>query len=310
MRKRSSVISVFSTSALDLFASALGAFLLIVLILFPYYQRGGVDTSMEELEDLVKKRREAAATMNTDMAKIRALKAEVKFLDKQYFTTEENMSAIEARIQELLKQTSDVEVPEPPPIPKPEIIPEPVPPTNVSQGGEFSILGLGTNKKKVVILVDMSGSMKSYSKLATGALNEIVGQMTPEHSFSIIGYRGSSQFEYYPSGGSLTGASASNISGAQAFINRLPRKFGGGTPTQAGLLQALRLQPEAIILMSDGEPTDGLPGTIIANTTRQNRTRTEIHTVAIGEYTKDRKLTLFLQQLAERNRGEFVGMTR
>ena len=67
MRQRSSSISVFSTSALDLFASALGAFLLIVLILFPYYQRGGVDTSMEELEDLVKKRREAADQAQTDL---------------------------------------------------------------------------------------------------------------------------------------------------------------------------------------------------------------------------------------------------
>ena len=48
-------ISVFSISALDLFAAALGAFILIVLVLFPYYKKGGTDQSMEELEELVKK---------------------------------------------------------------------------------------------------------------------------------------------------------------------------------------------------------------------------------------------------------------
>lgn len=310
MRRRTADISIFSVSALDLFASALGAFLLIVLILFPYYQRGGVDVSMEELEDLVQRRREAASTMNTEMSKIRALKAEIKYLDKQYMSTEENMSEIEEKIKELLKAASEVEIPDPPPIPKPEPIPEPIPPQSVAQGSEFSILGLATNKKKVVILVDMSGSMQNYTRIATNALNEIVGQMKPDYDFSIIGYRGSSKFEYYPPSGGTLKATQGNISGARSFISALPRKFRGGTPTQAGLLQALRLRPEAIILLSDGEPTDGLPGSIIAGITRQNRGQAEIHTVAIGDYTKDRKLTLFLQQLAENNRGEFVGITR
>ncbi len=51
MRARQRNISVFSISALDLFAAALGAFILIVLVLFPYYNRGGTDVSFEELEE-------------------------------------------------------------------------------------------------------------------------------------------------------------------------------------------------------------------------------------------------------------------
>lgn len=39
MRRKNRDISVFSTSALDLFASALGAFILIVLVLMPYYKK-------------------------------------------------------------------------------------------------------------------------------------------------------------------------------------------------------------------------------------------------------------------------------
>jgi len=64
MRSARRNISVFSISALDLFAAALGAFILIVLVLFPYYKKGGTDQSMEELEELVKKRRLVASSTN------------------------------------------------------------------------------------------------------------------------------------------------------------------------------------------------------------------------------------------------------
>lgn len=40
MRKRKRHIEIFSISALDLFASALGAFILVSIILFPYYLKG------------------------------------------------------------------------------------------------------------------------------------------------------------------------------------------------------------------------------------------------------------------------------
>ena len=39
MRRKSSELNIFSMSALDLFASALGAFILIMLILLPYYKK-------------------------------------------------------------------------------------------------------------------------------------------------------------------------------------------------------------------------------------------------------------------------------
>jgi len=39
MRRKSAELNIFSMSALDLFASALGAFILIVLILLPYYKK-------------------------------------------------------------------------------------------------------------------------------------------------------------------------------------------------------------------------------------------------------------------------------
>ena len=112
MRSRQRNIAVFSISALDLFAAALGAFILIVLVLFPYYQLGGTDTSMEELEELVEKRRQVASSTQSEMAEIRAIQAEIRLLDAQYRTTEEAMSETEARIREVQQQTAAIEIPE------------------------------------------------------------------------------------------------------------------------------------------------------------------------------------------------------
>lgn len=312
MRRRSRNISVFSISALDLFAAALGAFILIVLVLFPYYKMGGTDVSMEELEELVEKRRLVASSTQSEMAQIRAIQAEIRLLDRQYRTTEDNMSEVEAKILEVQAQTAAIEIPEPPPIPKPVPEPDPIPnpPRSTGRGVEFSILGVGTTKKDVMIVVDMSGSMRAHTSNVVSALEEILGQMQSDNRFSILGYRGGPSYSVYPPGGRLTNATPGEVSGALGFVRRLPGDFGGGTPTQSALVRALNIKPGAIILISDGQPDDGNPGNIVQNITRRNRGRTEIHTVAIGDYTSDPALTMFLQELANNNRGDFVGRAR
>jgi hypothetical protein len=316
MRSNRRSFSVFSISALDLFAAALGAFILIVLVLFPYYKKGGTDQSMEELEELVKKRRLVASSTQSEMSQIRAIQAEIRLLDKQYRTTEAEMSTIKDRIREVQKQTAEIEIPDPPPKPEPDPdpIPEPEPvvepPRSTNTGVEFSILGLATTKKEVVIVVDMSGSMRSHTRNVEQALNEIIDVMESDNRFAIIGYRGGPTYDTFPRGGRFTRADPATLSQARNFISGLPRRFGGGTPTQAAMVRALNMRPEAVILISDGAPDDGSPGEIIANVSNRNRGRAEIHTVAIGDYTKDKALTIFLQELASRNRGDFVGRAR
>lgn len=316
MRSNRRNISVFSISALDLFAAALGAFILIVLVLFPYYKKGGTDQSMEELEELVKKRRLVASSTQSEMSQIRAIQAEIRLLNKQYRTTELEMSTIEDRLREVQKQTSEIEIPDPPPLPRPDPEPtpepEPVvePPRSTNQGVEFSILGLATTKKEVAIVVDMSGSMKSHRGNVERALNEILNVMQSDNRFAIIGYRGGPSYDTFPRSGQFTRADPSTVNQARSFVSGLSRKFGGGTPTQAAMVRALNMRPEVVILISDGAPDDGTPGEIIANVSNRNRGRAEIHTVAIGDYTKDKALTIFLQELANRNRGDFVGRAR
>ena len=156
----------------------------------------------------------------------------------------------------------------------------------------------------------MSGSMKSHTGKVTAALHEIIDQMQPDNRFLIMGYRGGPTFDNFPRSGRMEQASPSTVAGAKNYVTNLPRRFGGGTPTQSAMVRALNLKPQAVILISDGAPDDGSPGSIINNISKRNRGKVEIHTVAIGDYTKDKRLTLFLQGLANRNRGEFVGRAR
>lgn len=316
MRSKRRNITVFSISALDLFAAALGAFILIVLVLFPYYKLGGTDVSMEELEDLVKKRRVVASSTQSEMSEIRAIQAEIRLLDKQYRTAEVNMSTITDRLREVQRQTSEIEIPDPPPLPQsqptpdPDPAPIPVPPRSTNTGQEFAILGLATNKKDVVIVVDMSGSMKAHTQNVSRAINEILDVMKPDNRFAILGYRGGPSYDNFPRSGQLVRADSNSVGQARAFIGEMATRFGGGTPTQNAMIRALNMRPEAVILISDGAPDDGAPGEIIANVTNRNRGQAEIHTVAIGDYTQNKNLTLFLQGLANRNRGDFVGRAR
>ncbi len=272
---------------------------------------------MEELEQEMRKRRFAAETTRTDMSQIRALESEIRFLDKEYLTKQTEMSETDAKLEEVLKAITEVEAPDPEPQPEP--IPEPTPtprpeppepPRSINRGVPFSILGLATDKRDVVVLVDMSGSMREHKSKVTEALYEIISQMKPDNRFAIIGYRGGPTYDSFPNNGRLIAADDYALSGARDFVKGLPSRFGGGTPTQGALIRTLNLKPEAIILMSDGAPDDGKPGAIIRNITSRNRGLAEIHTVAIGNYTADKKLTIFLQELANQNRGEFVGRSR
>ena len=156
----------------------------------------------------------------------------------------------------------------------------------------------------------MSGSMKDHRSNVVRAINEILSQMKPDNRFSIMGYRGGPTYESFPPSGQLTQANSATLTQARQFVDRMPANFGGGTPTQSALVRSLNLKPEALILISDGAPDDGRPERIIQNVTVRNRGRSEIHTVAIGDYTSNKRLTLFLQELASNNRGEFVGRAR
>jgi hypothetical protein len=307
MRRPNRDTSVFSISAIDLFASALGAFILLVMILFPYYRHAGSADSWSEVEDLMEQRRLARGEIENLLADNEQSQSELERLLQLNAGIEQSLSRLRKDLRDAKTQVADITVPEP----VVEEVPEPKPSAVVS-GVEFSILGLATEAKSFVIVVDMSGSMLAYSDLMFESVVDILAPLKADNSFAIIGYQGAPApyIHTFPRSNRLVQATPENLQQAREYASSMSQRFAGSTPTHQALLAALQFPAEAIILLSDGQP-DSSPAGIIQDITSLNRyDRKEIHTVAIGDYTENRALVLFLQTLARQNNGDFVGVSR
>ena len=244
-------------SALDLFASALGAFILIAVVLFPYFPNTG--DSPERIAPLKK----ALAKAQSDLAK-----------------TKQDLQKSQQALKESVK---------------------------------FAILGIATRVDSFVIVIDMSGSMKNYTNIMVDTVDRILKPMKDKNKVGMMGYQGDSnaaKFTYWKGRGYVTNARTSNKRIISAYGKGLASRFDGGTPTKQALVQALSYPVEAIILLSDGAPNkeEGSPQEIVAEITRINGGRKEIHTVALGEYGTKLELTQFLAELSRNNKGDFVAV--
>jgi hypothetical protein len=300
--------AVFSTSAIDLFASALGAFILLVMLLFPYYRHAGPDDSFARTQAVMEKRRLSQGQLDDLKTKQEQLQSELEQLSEANMGREAQISRLRKALMDINSQLAALPVD----ITEPEVItPEPEPKA-LTHGVEFSILGIASEVKSFVIVVDMSGSMLQYEDLMVESVLEILKPLDETNKFAIVGYHGNPQpvLWSFPTGNKLLPATKENLELAEAFTHSLVRKFVGSTPTHFALQAALEYPSSAVILMSDGEPNTP-PGFIIENITQLNQFRqTEIHTVAIGDYTHNRNLVLFMQTLARLNGGDFVGVSR
>jgi hypothetical protein len=306
MRRLSRETTVFTTSAIDLFASALGAFILLVMILFPYYRNAGSDDAYSRTQAIQEQRRLAAGTIERLLAEQQLSESEVQDLDEANRGIETALSRLRRQLADLQTQLADEPVAVPEPVE--EVVEEPA---ALVAGVEFSILGLATKAKSFVIVVDMSGSMISYTDLMIKSILEVLEPLDETNEFAIVGYQGnpSPMLWAFPESGLVRGT-PDQLEAARGFTRGLARRFSGSTPTHFALLSALQYPADAVILMSDGEP-DNAPGFIIQDIGGRNRFENkEIHTVAIGDYTHNRGLVLFLQTLARQNGGDFVGVSR
>lgn len=309
MRRPGRETTVFTTSAIDLFASALGAFILLVMILFPYYRNAGSDDAFSRTQEIQERRRLLSGEIADLLSDQHIAQSEIQDMN-------EANRGIEAAISRVRRQMADIRTQlaaEPVVAPEPveETIEEPEPEALVA-GVEFSILGLATEAKSFVIVVDMSGSMLSYTDLMVKSVLEVLDPLDESNEFAIIGYQGnpSPVLWTYPDRSGLAQATPANLAAARDFVLSLARRFAGSTPTHYAILSAMQYPAEAIVLMSDGEP-DNAPAFILQDVAGLNRFEgKEIHTVAIGDYTQNRGLVMFLQTLARQNGGDFVGVSR
>ena len=314
MRRRKRNVEIISLSAIDMFASTLGAFVIITAILLPYYPNmkdGGaitarlkseIEASEQETAEARDKRlallaeeerrkdrntlaARAAAARKALEQKAASLKSANDDLDAQIAGLRAELATLKTKAKKKKKKVQG------------------------AQGlTDFSILGITTKAKRILIVVDLSGSMNRWSDTLVQTLVEIIEPFHKDIQFGLIGFQGFGISQYWPKPGRLAIADSAGKSSARSFIARIPGLVNGGTPTKTAMIRALKYRPEAIILVSDGAPDDAEPDDIINTITRLNGGRAEINTVAVGDYLIHSTLIQFLNQLAIRNKGQFVGV--
>ena len=126
MKRKNREINIFSMSALDLFASAMGAFLLIAVMALPYYLKVNPDlikdlekvkheliVSQKDKKDLEKKLLECQQNSTNSQKKIDKIKKDLilcqkksKELEKKYKQAQKRIQQLEGKVSSLNRELS------------------------------------------------------------------------------------------------------------------------------------------------------------------------------------------------------------
>ena len=113
MKRRNREVSIFSMSALDLFASALGAFILIAIVMFPHYpytsmaSQSDLDDALDELRAAMEGNDELARIHDELNREIGALRAELSTCRNRADGLATDLGAARNEIDELRGQLGD-----------------------------------------------------------------------------------------------------------------------------------------------------------------------------------------------------------
>ena len=301
MKSRNRELNIFSMSALDLFASAMGAFILIAFVLFPYFPNTG---DAEEIAKLIQERDKLMGEKDKLMGEKDKLMGEKDKLigerDKLMGERDKLMGERDKLIGEKDKLMGE----------KDKLIEEK---DKLAGGGGKAVqkdstsvlLGIKTIAKKFVIVVDMSGSIEEYRDFVKLSIQDMLSSFRTEIELVMIGFHGS-QLHYWPENRQYFQVGRNTRNPVMTTINTWMGQVGGGTPTREALIAALALNPEEIILLSDGAPNEKWHY-VVRTITSQNIQRIPIHAIAIGNYVEQRDFIDFLIQLTEQNVGYLVG---
>lgn len=294
MKKRSREISIFSMSALDLFASALGAFILITIVLLPFFPNLNMSGQAQAQAELAQAQAELAqAQAELERAKAKAPKTESQ-LAKQVESLQQKLERAQAEAAKAKGQLAK----------QVESLQQQIDDTTV-------LLGIKTKANKFAFVIDMSGSIyrpgqQDYRQFITLAMQDMLAAFKSEIEVCLIGFQGTNRLRYWPRKRGYFQSNRNTRDRVVGQVKKWMRLVDGGTPTREALLAAIALHPEEIILLSDGAPSEDWH-TVVRAVTAENRRRIPIHAVAVGNYVTDRKFIDFLVQLTKRNNGYLVG---
>lgn len=310
MRTRQRNFEVFSLSAIDLFASAMGAFIIITIILMPDYQKEvRSQGDLEFLEELAGKTK--ALLKDTEQGRedileaLRAAQTRQEDLQARHEVVSSELETLEAEQQARNDQP-------PPPPPSPVVTPD----KEGSNQVTFRFLGLKTDRKRILLLVDMNSYLSAHEALVRRTVIRAMESLQTGYEFGILGFQqldSGPRYYRWPADGSLTDMTDTSRSEAIGFLKNLSRKFKGSSSLISAFNEAFSSPAEAIILISDGLPNPaynaGLsPGRLVRSITVSNTRSLEIHAVTLGDYFKYRGTVEFMEALARANSGGFMAL--
>lgn len=316
-RRPSRDIEVFSMSAIDLFAAAMGAFALLAIILLPYYQKEIQEITPDNaISDLL---RAAEDSQIETVEKKKALQAKRS-------AAAQNVSDVKSEAQKLLAALRAAEaallekkaaaVPIAIPIPEPDPIEEKPAPTPEKAKVTFRFLGMKTMKDDIVMALDMNRCLGGHEESVKKATSRVINSLQDNHALRIVGFQQTDsgpRTRIWPSSGTLKRISSSSRREATNFASNLTNSFGGSASMLDAFTKMINGPGQAIFLVSDGLPNpranNGLsPNRLVQEITRLNGGRKEIHTVVVGNYFDYDGTVEFMESLAQRNKGQFMAL--
>jgi len=312
MRSRQRSFEVFSLSAIDLFASAMGAFIVITIILMPDYQKEvRSQGDLQFLEELAGKTlAELDQTEEGLLSILQALQAAQT--RQRELEAQEDIVSSEIEVLQAKRQAQK-DLPPPPPA-EPEELEEEYERKEVS----FRFLGLKTDKTRILFLVDMNGYLAQYESLVRDTVIRAMDSLEPGYEFGILGFQqldSGPKFHSWPEDGSLMKVSGSSRTQAVRFLNGLQGEFRGSSSLLSAFEKTFASTANAVILISDGLPNpafnQNLAGArLVRSITLANSRHQEIHTVTIGDYFKYQGTVEFMEALARANEGRFLALAK
>ncbi len=294
MRRPKREFTIFSLAAIDLFCSAMGAFMVISIILIPYFGRMEAQPAPPPPDTSALKQKLAEATRKAEEARKQAEEAR-----KQADAARKQADKLKTEIGQVQDQAE--------------------------KNSMLALFGIVTRAKSLTLLVDLSGSIYNYKNVTNArdhrpvvqhVCDTIIAGMKPGQRLQIIGFHSPNGTQIdLPElpGGPVTLDDAAK-STAKQYVQKLLQSVEGGTPTGPALRKALTYDTEAVFLVTDGAPNDGTRQgeavclEIAADIQRRNSGGKEIHCIAVGDYNASPFCVNFLMQLARENKGQFLGM--
>jgi len=312
MRSRLRNLGVFSMSAIDLFASAMGAFIVITIILMPDYQKEvRLEGHLEYIESLAG---QTETLLNDSELGINSTNESLSTARSRQLELQAEQEIMSSELKTIRAQLQARNDHPPPPPPSPAETDEELGSHLVT----FRFLGLKTDKTRLLLLIDMNKYLAGHQVLVAKTVARALESLQTGYEFGILGFQqldSGPRYHRWPENGKLVTMNATNRAQAQRFVRQLSGQFEGSSSLQDAFVQAFASPAEAIILISDGLPNPtyngGLPPrALIQDIVMSNSQGKEIHAVTIGDYFKYKGTVEFMESLARANSGGFLALAQ